>query len=85
MGFVAALFVGVLGWLLVHDIRTHKTGLATIRAHRGDKPAAYWAVMAFWLLCLVVSALFALDGYFPDPACEGVDNCIVVVSRVTPE
>ena len=85
MGFIAALFVGTLGWLLVHDIRRHETGLASVRAHRSSQPTTYWAIMAFWLACLVVSALFALKSYFRDSPCEGEDNCIVVVVRTPPQ
>jgi hypothetical protein len=85
VGFIAALFVGTLGWLLVHDIQRHETALVSVRAHRGSQPVAYWAIMAFWLACLVISALFALASYVPDSACEGEKNCIVVVLQAPPQ
>ena len=78
MGWIAALFVGVLGWLLVRDIRMGATALALVHARRDERPRTYWAIMAFWSLCLLLSALLAWAAYIFETTCVS-DPCVGVV------
>ena len=78
MGWVAAFLVGLLGWVLVRDVRGRETALALIRAHRDDQPRAYWAIMGFWLICLLVCAFLTLGAYIGD-TCRETNPCVVII------
>ena len=82
-GLVAALLAGLLGWLLVHDVRARETALAIFHARRDDRPRIYWAIMAFWSLCLLMSALLAWGAYMFETSCTG-DPCVVMVKIPAP-
>ena len=82
-GFVAALLAGLLGWLLVHDVRTRETALAIFHARRDDRPRIYWAIMAFWSLCLLMSAIVAWGAYVIQTACRDA-ACPLVVTIAAP-
>jgi hypothetical protein len=71
MGWLAALFVGLIGWLLTHDMRTRETALTAGRVRRDTRPGRYWTIMAFWALCLLLSALLALGEYLYRTNCTG--------------
>ena len=84
MGWIAALFVGLLGWLLVRDIRERETALVTIQAYRASRPVVYWAIIAFWSICLLLCLLLALGAYFQEAYCEGEETCVLVL-QVAPQ
>jgi hypothetical protein len=81
MGWIAAFFVGLLGWLVTHDIRARETALAAARVHRDRRPGTYWAIMTFWVTCLMLSALLALGNYLYQTNCTG-EPCTIVVTIV---
>ena len=79
MGWVAALLVGLLGWVLARDVRSRETALAVLRARRDDQPKSYWAIIGFWAICLLVCALLTLEAYFSQTMCEERNPCVVTV------
>lgn len=83
MGWLAALFVGLIGWLLTRDMRTRETALMAGRVRRDTRPGAYWTIMAFWALCLLLSALLALGEYFFRTNCTDAP-CTIEIRMASP-
>lgn len=83
MGWLAALFAGLIGWLLTHDMRTRETALIAAPVRRDTRPGRYWAIIAFWVLCLLLSALLALGEYLYQTNCTR-GPCTVTIRVATP-
>lgn len=84
MGWVAALFVGLLAWLLAHDVRSRETAIAMLHARRDTHPRVYWLIMAFWVMCLLLSALLTLGAYIGETMCERQNPCVVTIKAYRP-
>ncbi len=83
MGWLAALFVGLIGWLLTHDIRTRETALIAARVRRDTRPGRYWTIMAFWTLCLLLSALLVVGEYLYRTNCADAP-CTIEIRVAAP-
>ena len=81
MGWVAALFAGLLAWVLRRDLRRRETALVTWSARRDRDPNVYWAIIAVWALCLVLCAVLVLAAYLEKPACEESEQCYTIIVR----
>ena len=82
MGWIAAFLLGLLGWVLARDVRTRRTALATISAHRDDQPGTYWAIMGFWGGCLLICAVLMWGALESDP-CTEQSPCDIIVTAAT--
>ena len=79
MGWIAAALVGLIGWLLVRDVRDGQTGVAVFSVNKNNRPIGYWAIMAAWFLSWIYCALIVIGSLIVKTECESIDPCVMTV------